>query len=157
MDITICKYCRASIPKRTRDCFEYYSEIMTSKFSTEEFRKFQIYCVDAHALQHPELHGVKNNFYHLLSLCYSFEFKKGPVNYNDIKFLQQRTNSSKDIPNLIGPANRGSMTINSIENISDKLLFEKISREWAFEVWNCWSDYHALIRKEIHKLYDKRK
>ncbi len=152
-----CRYCGASIPKRARNCFEYYSEIMTSKFSTEEFRKFQIYCVDAHALQHPELHGIKNNFYHLLSLCYSFEFKKEPLNYKDIKFLQQRANSTKDIPTLMVPANRGTMSINTIENISEKDQFEKTSREWAFEVWNTWSRYHDFIREELKLLFSKKK
>ncbi|MHA1990766.1 MAG: DUF5946 family protein [Candidatus Hodarchaeales archaeon] len=152
-----CPYCHATFPSNFQNCFDYFTIVSSIENSDVRFRKYNSYTVDAHALQHPELHGLKNNFYHLLSLCYSLEFIQSSILGEDIKFLQERVNSTKNIPNFDPPKDRGSLTINYISKTSDPAQYGNYAKDWAETVWNTWSNYHAEIRKEIRSLLSKKK
>lgn len=62
-----CKYCHAPIEEGENDCRSMYANLNAREYSDPEYTKVNLLTVDAHALQHPELHGKKNNAYHLLA------------------------------------------------------------------------------------------
>jgi hypothetical protein len=82
-----CPYCHAIFPSNFQNYFDYFTNVTSIEYSDMRYRKYNSYTVDPHALKQPELHGLKSNFYHILSLCYSLEFKQSSILGNDIKFL----------------------------------------------------------------------
>ena len=66
-------------------------------------------------------------------------------------------NSTTNIPELIPPVNRGYYTVNDIQNLEDHTEYGKLAKFWAQDVWDAWSKYHDLIRKELTKLYENRR
>ena len=64
-------------------------------------------------------------------------------------------NSTTNIPVLKTPENRGSLTINHIDKITDSEKYGEFAQQWALSVWNSWSKLHEFIKNEIKAQYDK--
>jgi hypothetical protein len=62
-----CSCCGAPIREGVKGCFALFSEVNIRGYSQAGYGN-SFYGVDAHALQHPEIHGKKNNAAHLLRL-----------------------------------------------------------------------------------------
>ena len=68
----VCSCCGASIAEGVKGCFELFSEVGIRGQNQPGYGN-SFYGVDPHALQHPEIHGKKNNAAHLLRLHWIFE------------------------------------------------------------------------------------
>jgi hypothetical protein len=121
-----------------------------------EYSKANSYTVDSHALQHPEIHGKKNNFFHLLRLGYIFIYKGESGINKDPKVLKKRINGNIDIPILIPPVTRGKINVNILEKAENPDEYFKLAQEWALEVWNSWSSYHDVIENELKTIFKKK-
>ena len=84
--------------------------------------------IDAHALQHPELHGKKNNAYHLLSLCWLLEHNGSPAIGKTPKWLQQHFSNNISLPQLEPPKKRGEITVVDLSKTFDAKTYQKLAK-----------------------------
>jgi hypothetical protein len=146
-----CQFCGANTQGGIHECIEIFNlgfqEIDFSNFKNHIYR-FLI--VDAHTLQHPEIHGRWSNHFHLTRLHLIFKY--------GIKWTYQLSPKLSDYLNkykvlkqdeyLIPPEilERGNITTSDIKEKSNnptdcKDLIEK----WALEVYEKWKLNHDII------------
>ena len=92
-----CQFCGADYQKGIFDCMDNYNNgIELLDFNNSEYHISRFLSVDAHALQHPEIHGRWSNHFHLTRLNlifdkkFKWDYKKSPLlsDYlNEYKFL----------------------------------------------------------------------
>ena len=64
-----CQFCGADYQKGIFDCMENYnSGLLLFDFNDPKYLLNRFLSVDAHALQHPEIHGRWSNHFHLTRL-----------------------------------------------------------------------------------------
>lgn len=70
----VCQFCGAKFLSGIHECVEDYSNgLQLLDFSNSEHYLSRFYSVDAHALQHPEIHDRWNNHFYLTILYLIFE------------------------------------------------------------------------------------
>ncbi|TMU50397.1 DUF5946 family protein [Flagellimonas algicola] len=146
-----CQFCGANTTRGIHECMEIFNvgfqEIDFSKVENHGYR-FKI--VDAHTLQHPEIHGRWNNHFHLTRLHLVFKY--------DIKWTYQLSPKLSDHLNkykrdkqdeyLIPPIvlQRGNITTTDIlEKSKNEGECKKLINSWAKEVYDIWNNYHNLV------------
>lgn len=71
-----CQFCGAATTKGVHECVEIFSlGFQLIDYSIPENHIYRFLSVDAHTLQHPEIHGRWNNHFHLLRQHLMFEYK----------------------------------------------------------------------------------
>ena len=146
-----CQFCGAKTERGIHECLEIFNiGFQTIDFSDPKNHIYRFLIVDAHTLQHPEIHGRWNNHFHLSRLHLIFKY--------DIQWTYQHSPKLSDYLNkykvyhqdeyLIPPKvlERGTLTTTDIKGSSDneeqcKILIKK----WAREVYNAWSDAHNIV------------
>ena len=97
-----CHLCQAPVNEGVRGCFELFSSLLILPHNDPAYGGANFYGVDAHALQHPEIHGKKNNAAHLLRLCWVFEHGKESSGNTLPKWWQHHLKRA-EVPDLIEP------------------------------------------------------
>jgi hypothetical protein len=148
-----CQYCGARINDGVKGCFELFSELCARGYTNAQFGVATFYGVDAHALQHPELHGKKNNAAHLLRLHWIFERSMythaGVVPKWWQQYLQRR-----DVPLLAPPTPRGTLTVVDVASATTTQEYANRMQDWARSVYDAWHVHHAWARRELARLLD---
>ncbi len=145
-----CQFCGATVQKGVFECMEIYNNgFELLYFDNTIYHIPRFLSVDAHALQHPELHGRWSNHFHLTRLNLILEkkvkwdYKKSPLLSN---FLNEYKKSRLE-EKLITPSEqkRGNITAKDIANtkIADECV--QLINNWAIEVYNSWSQNHLLV------------
>ena len=106
-----CARCGAVVPGGVAGCFALFGQIMALEYSDPAYGAVNLLAVDAHALQHPEDHGVKNNPFHLIRLCWLLEHGGDPRLGQGPRWLQVQFDGNPEIPVLEPPADRGKVTV----------------------------------------------
>ena len=73
-----CERCGAVVPGGSGGCQALFADLLALEYRNSAYGAVNLLAVDAHALQHPEDHGVKNNPFHLLWLCWLLEYGGDP-------------------------------------------------------------------------------
>lgn len=146
-----CQFCGANTKRGVHECLEIFNlGFETIDFSDPQNHKYRFFIVDAHTLQHPELHGRWNNHFHLLRLHLIFTYKIA-WNYSLSPKLSDYLNAYKKNrkDEYLRPPerlNRGKLTSTDILAVSEDPEKCKIYIEhWAKDVYESWSSHHALI------------
>jgi Family of unknown function (DUF5946) len=72
-----CQFCGANYEGGVFECMEIYNnKVLLFDYNIPEINQTRFLIVDAHALQHFELHGRWNNHLHLTRLCLLLENKE---------------------------------------------------------------------------------
>jgi hypothetical protein len=105
--------------------------------------------VDAHALQHPEIHGRWSNHFHLTRLHLILK-KKQTWDYNKSPLLSDYLNRYKsNKPNefLKAPEslNRGRITAKDLTNAATAEECAQRIIKWADEVYHSWNSNHEIV------------
>jgi hypothetical protein len=137
-----CAHCSAVVPGGTAGCFELFSQIMALEYSDPAYGAVNLLAVDAHALQHPEDHGVKNNPFHLIRLYWVLEHGGAPRLGQGSRWLQVEFDSNPDIPVLEPPPDRGKMTVVDVAGAANADEHAERVYRWAGSVWKAWSAHH---------------
>ncbi len=75
IDIEKCQFCGANTQRGIHECLEIFNiRFLEIEFSNTENHIYRFLIVDAHTLQHPEIHGRWNNHFHLSRLHLIFEY-----------------------------------------------------------------------------------
>ena len=153
LDTGKCQFCGANTTREIHECLEIFNlGFQVIDFSNFDNHIYRFLIVDAHTLQHPEIHGRWNNHFHLTRLHLIFEYK--------IKWTYELSPKLSDYLNrykaqrqdeyLTPPARfkRGSITTTDIkENSESEADCKDWIRKWAHEVYEKWNEHHGTVDK----------
>ena len=157
-----CQFCGANTKKGIHECLEIFNlGFLDIDFSITENHIYRFLIVDAHTLQHPEIHGRWNNHFHLTRLHLIFKY--------DIKWTYALSPKLSDYLNkykvhkqdeyLTPPKilERGNITTTDIiGKCTNETVCKDLIKKWALEVYNKWHAHHGIV-DTIAKGFLKRK
>lgn len=155
-----CQLCGSRTNGGIAECVEKAGYITTRESRINDTTQISIFlCVDAHALQHAEIHGRWNNHFHLSRLHLILQ-DKIVWEYKYSVLLSEILKSYKEIkPNeIIASPNRkkrGEITVTDIEGHSSDEQYLKMVTHWATSVFDSYSEGHD-IAKEIANLFKQK-
>lgn len=150
----VCHCCGARVEAGLQGCFELFSEVCVLGYSDPRYSGATFYGVDAHALQHPEIHGKKNNAAHLLRLSWIFEYKEYGRSGTVPKWWQEYTQRS-DLPYLEPPQARGELTVVDVAGAKTPQAHAELMQQWALSVYQAWHTHHAWAQRELSRIFKK--
>jgi hypothetical protein len=146
-----CQFCGANTKRGIHECLEIFNlGFQNIDFSKIENHIYKFLIVDAHTLQHPEIHGRWNNHFHLLRLHLIFGYK---INWTyklspKLSDYLNKYKTDKQGEYLIPPEKlkRGKITTTDIikESIDDKKR-KGLIEKWALEVYDKWNTHHYVV------------
>ena len=146
-----CQFCGANTKRGIHECLEIFNiGFQVIDFSNNKNHIYRFMIVDAHTLQHPEIHGRWNNHFHLsrLHLIFEYEIKwtyKLSPKLSDYlnKYKVQNENEYLIPPELL---KRGNITTTDIkEKSNNETECKQMITNWALEVYEKWSDNHNIV------------
>ncbi|MEM9053280.1 MAG: DUF5946 family protein [Bacteroidota bacterium] len=156
-----CQFCGAKTTRGVHECVEIFSlGFQVIDYSRPENHVLRFISVDAHTLQHPEIHGRWNNHFHLTRQHLMFHYNV-KWTYDLSPLLSEHLNAYKEIhpeeilePPLI--LDRGTITVTDVSNKSDtEQECREIVFKWGMEVYHSWARHHELV-DEIAEGFVKR-
>ncbi|MEL6537215.1 MAG: DUF5946 family protein [Bacteroidota bacterium] len=146
-----CQFCGAETTRGVHECLEIFNLVVPAiDYSNADNHRYRFLMVDAHTLQHPEIHGRWNNHLHLSRLHLVFHYRVS-WSYALTAKLSQCLNAYKaDKPNeeLTPPKvlERGKITTTDIrDNAKEPTEAKALITQWAEEVYHAWSDAHPVV------------
>ena len=151
LDSGRCQFCGSNTRRGVHECVEIFSMgFQYIDFSKPDNHGYRFLTVDAHTLQHPEIHGRWNNHFHLtrqqLMLHYKIQW-----NYQLSPKLSDHLNKYKATHSeeyLSPPVilKRGSITTTDILHaVSNETECREMIEKWANEVYHAWSAHHETV------------
>ncbi|MEW7290122.1 DUF5946 family protein [Aquimarina sp. 2304DJ70-9] len=151
IDVGKCQFCGANTKRGIHECLEIFNlGFQNVDFSKTENHIYRFLIVDAHTLQHPEIHGRWNNHFHLSRLHLIFKY--------NIKWTYRLSPKLSDYLNtyktdkqdeyLIPPKTleRGKITTTDIkEKSTNEAISKDLIRKWALEVYGKWDTYYNVV------------
>lgn len=145
-----CQFCGANYQRGIFECMENYNNgIELLNFNNPDYQISRFLSVDAHALQHPEIHGRWSNHFHLTRL-HLITRKHVKWNYKKSPILSHYLNDYKlSRPNEIlvppKPMERGTITAKELTQATTTDECIELIAHWADEVYQTWKSSHLLI------------
>lgn len=145
-----CQCCGAKTQRGIHECLEIFNlGFQGVDFANSENHLYRFFIVDAHTLQHPEIHGRWSNHFHLsrlhlifkYSVVWTYQLSPKLSDYLN-GYKKHRPNEYLDPPEAL---KRGSISTTDIleKSLDDKGCKELI-REWALEVYEKWQEHHHI-------------
>ncbi|MBC8077681.1 MAG: hypothetical protein H7Y32_16515 [Chloroflexales bacterium] len=126
--------------------------LLNRAYSDPRYGGATFYGVDAHALQHPELHGKKNNAAHLLRLCWVIE-RDAHAQSGTVPAWWQRYLARSDVPLLAPPKVRGSITVVDVAGAANPAQYAALMRRWAEDVYADWWAHDDWAQRELERIF----
>ena len=145
-----CQFCGADFQKGIFDCMDNYNNgLELIDFNNSENHIYRFLSVDAHALQHPEIHGRWSNHFHLTRLNLILE-KNGNWDYKTSPLLSKYLNEYKaSRPNELlsppTPLERWIITTKDFTKVTTAEEFMDLIKKWAEEVYIAWKENHFIV------------
>jgi len=146
-----CQFCGAICSKGVFECIENYTNLLDfleQQSLREHFTRFM--SIDAHALQHSEIHGRWSNHFHLTRLFLVLEnnvvwdYKKSPQLSNHLKeYKIKHSNEKLQVPSLF---DRGNINSTILCEINQKEGTFTTIRNWAESVFEAWKSNRDIIQ-----------
>ena len=144
-----CQCCGADYERGIAECIDTFNSIELVQAQTIENLPARFLRVDAHALQHPEIHGRWSNHFHLTRLHLildknqTWDYTKSPMLSDYLNaYKLNRPNEFLSIPK---PLERGKITAKDlIKATTANECVERI-KKWAHEVYHAWSSSHSIV------------
>ncbi|HEY0079617.1 MAG TPA: DUF5946 family protein [Pyrinomonadaceae bacterium] len=145
----ICEDCGAIVAQGRAGCLKIFEEILAREFGDYRYGRIHRLTVDAYSLQHPDsyMRSGKSFAAHLTGMCAALEDEQAPA-LNQVVQKWLSTNPNIDKPTQL-PKQRGNLTVAYIHAASNADEHVERVRQWARDVWNAWSEHHALARQLI--------
>lgn len=154
-----CQFCGASTQRAVHECLERFNlgfELLD--FSEAENHLYRFLSVDAHTLQHSEIHGRWNNHFHLCRLHLILERKVAWTYKHSPRLSDFLKAYKRDNPDAYWQApqigSRGDQNIVAVQQGAGNANESRILiRKWAQEVYNAWQSYHEQVRALSQDFY----
>lgn len=148
-----CQFCGADTKRNIHECLEIFNVgFQVLDLSERQNHKYRFLIVDAHALQHPEIHGRWSNHFHLSRLHLMFKYKV-EWSYDLSPKLSEVLNEYKrenptDVLQAPTRLHRGIFTTTDVAlSATDKEECKKMIRKWAQEVYDVWANHYPVVEK----------
>ncbi|MFY8021344.1 MAG: DUF5946 family protein [Bacteroidia bacterium] len=150
LDSGSCQFCGADYQKGIFDCMDHYNNgLQLLDFDNPEHHISRFLSVDAHALQHPEIHGRWSNHFHLTRIYLilhkgiRWDYKKSPLLSDYLNaFKLKNPNAVLPIPK---PLERGKISSKDLTRTTTSNDCIATIKKWADEVYQSWGASHLLI------------
>ena len=146
-----CQFCGANTKRGIHECLEIFSFGFPGiDFSTIGNHSYKFFIVDAHTLQHPEIHGRWNNHFHLsrLHLIFKYDTKWTYKLSTELSDCLNKYKVGKQDEYLTPPQalKRGKITTTDIIESSANLKdCKELIKKWALEVYDRWNTHHNVV------------
>ncbi len=150
-DNGMCQFCGSNTKRGVHECLEIFNfGFQDINYSDIKNHIFKFLIVDAHTLQHPEIHGRWNNHFHLsrLHLIFKYNIEWSYKLSPKLSDYLNKYKIGKHDEYLIPPKvlERGVITATDIlEKPKEASQTKDLVRQWAFSVYNSWSNYHNIV------------
>lgn len=147
-----CQFCGAEYERGIFDCMDNYNQgLELLDFNDPANHLFRFLSVDAHALQHPEIHGRWSNHFHLTRLNLILEkkqiwdYKKSPLLSDYLNAYKLR--SPNEVLTVPEPLERGKITTKDLLKATTAIECVELIENWAKEVYQSWSSSHSVVSR----------
>jgi hypothetical protein len=146
----MCQFCGADYQGGIFECMKNYNHGLAHfDFNDSKNHVYRFLSVDAHALQHPEIHGRWSNHFHLTRLHLILN-KKQPWDYNRSPLLSDylnryKSNHANEFLKVPAPLNRGKSTANDLIQAATEEECAQLIVKWADEVYHAWNSNHGTV------------
>ena len=148
----ICAGCGAKIEGGLEGCQNLFATLLAREYTDFAYAKMNSFTVDAHALQHPEVHGVKN-IAHLIRLCWLIEHNGNPhIGMHGPPWFVKHLDGDYRPPPLEIPKNRGAITVVEVAQAQTSEAYEKLARAWGRSAWDAFALHHHWARSELRQI-----
>jgi hypothetical protein len=165
LDKGSCQFCGANYQRGIFECMDNYNNGLEHlDFYDSENHLFRFLSVDAHALQHPEIHGRWSNHFHLTRLNLildkkqTWDYKKSPMLSDYLNAY--KLNRPNEFLNIPKPLYRGKITAKDLIKATTADECVEQIKKWADEVYQAWTANHSLVSKIadgfIEKSYNRK-
>ncbi len=146
-----CQFCGAQVKRGVHECLEIFNFGFSGvDYNSLENLQYKFFVVDAHTLQHPEIHGRWNNHFHLTRLTLTlrknvqWRYQDSPRLSDILKAYKQSHPHEVLSPPTIGA--RGGVTTSDVLAVQDdsEACKKKIIK-WAETVYESWQAYHQTV------------
>lgn len=151
LDIGKCQFCGAETTKGVHECVEIFSlGFQLIDYSKPENHFYRFITVDAHTLQHSELHGRWNNHFHLTrqhlmfhyQIHWNYQLSPKLSDYLNV-YKASKSEEYLEPPKLL---ERGNITTTDIlDKAKDESECQVMIKKWGIEVYNSWSRHHEIV------------
>lgn len=145
-----CQLCNSDVGRGICECIEIANQITHKIDHIKGIENMTIFLsVDAHALQHSEIHGRWNNHFHLTRLNLiinrkiKWNYKLSPKLSEVLNLYKKAHNEEVIVNPIIG--NRGNLTVKDINEIDSEKEYIKMVWIWANEVLNSFNDMQHIL------------
>ena len=146
-----CTSCGASIEGGLVACQYLFATLLAREYTDIAYGKVNFYTVNAHALQHPEIHGIKN-IAHLIRLCWCIEYHGNPQIGTGPQWFVKYLNGDYRPPSLEIPQNRGAITVVDVSKAQTPAVYQDLARAWGQSVWDAFAVHHHWARRELTRI-----
>ncbi len=151
IDVGKCQFCGADTKRGIHECIEIFNlGFQGIDFIKSEDHIYRFLIVDAHTLQHPEIHGRWSNHFHLsrLHLIFKYDitwtYKLSPQLSDYLNLYKTGKQDEYLVPPEVGK--RGNITSTDIlEKEDNEKACKNLIRNWAIEVYQRWNDNHSIV------------
>ncbi|MEO9485477.1 MAG: DUF5946 family protein [Ekhidna sp.] len=146
-----CQFCGANTKRGIHECLEIFNlGFHQIDFANIENHIYRFLTVDAHTLQHPEIHGRWNNHFHLsrLHLIFKYDVKWSYKLSPKLSEYLNTYKAHKKDEYLTPPPilERGEITTTDIlENSINEKRCKDLIKRWAQEVYDKWNVHHSVV------------
>lgn len=147
-----CQFCGAPFEKGIFDCVNQANHALEMfDFSDLAFHQYRFLSVDAHALQHPEIHGRWSNHFHLSRLHLILEknlvwdYKTSPLLSHYLN--QYKIKNENELLNVPPVLLRGEFNSKNLLEAKSALQLAEIILAWSKSVYLAWQANHDLVAK----------
>ncbi len=127
-------------------CWALFGEVLAREFNDAKHMSVHGTTVDTYAVQHPgipERRSTQSVSMHLVRMCLVLEFDVPPDSAT--KLMPQVKRHIQKLRWLEPPIPNGEITVMDILQ-ADPAEHNPAVLGWARDVWNAWSEHHALVR-----------
>jgi hypothetical protein len=148
-----CQFCGAAVERGVAECLDLLGELAGRLRNERAYAAMHLFSVDAHALQHPEVHGRLNNHVHLLSLCLMLERGASAAMGSRKPAVEKFLALGREWPALAPPpvGERGRLTVKDVAEAAAEERAE-LARRWGEQVWGAWWVHQPWVRRTLDRL-----
>lgn len=148
-----CQFCGAVVEGGVAQCISLLGALSALEWREKGYAAVHLFSVDAHSLQHSEIHGRLSNHVHLLSLCLMLERGASPAMGTRKPAIEKFLALDRIWPALEPPpaGERGSLTVAEVLAASPERRAE-LARRWAEGVWEAWQAHQPWARRTLDRL-----
>lgn len=145
-----CPECGAMVHDGRAGCQKSFDDILEREFSNSGYFRAHRLTVDVYSLQHPAeyMRSAKSYAAHLTGICAALESLSAAETNRAVQLWLSGA-ALLVRPGEPPQRQRGSLTIQHVQEAQHPDEHVRRVREWAETTWEAWRDYHALARQWI--------